>query len=515
MRKIVSVFLVILLLSVLTPFMQLKITANANSNVIYVPGDFLTIQMAINNASLGDTIVVNGTFHEDIVINKSISLFGVNDYSAVILGSQSQSVVSITANSVHVKNFTITKGITGPDDIGIRLASSNSTVENNKVTNINSGFLLSLSSNNRISKNFIFNKLNDDNGISLYRSSNNVFSDNIISNNTIGVSISQLSNNNVFSGNTVSNNTVGFSIQLSSNNVFSGNTLVNNSPEISLTDFSSSNIFYHNNFNGSVQVTSGLFNYWSVGGEGNYWSNYPDLDSNNDGVGDQPYVIDQNNQDSFPLMGRFSDHVAMLKGKAYAVTIVSNSTISDFSFDVGEETGNRIVSFVSNEEDAVGFCRIMILTELMSYPYVVLVSGEEVTPNLLSVSNETTAFLYFTYTGGNQTISVISSKTLHLYYELFDKYSALQASFSNLNVSYYQLLDNYSLLLYNYTQLQNQYSALNASYQEHLLDYSKNVENIQNLAYVFASTTAVFLMITIYLSKRATSKNRSRELAPE
>src|SRR4030043_2016975 len=512
MRKIVSVFLVILLLSVLTSFIQLKITANANS-VIYVPGDFPTIQMAINNASIGDTIIVNGTFHEDIVINKSISLFGVNDYSVVIQGYQSKSVVSITANNVHVKNFTITKGVTGPDDIGIRLASNtnNNTVENNKITNINSGLFLSLSSNNRISKNFIFNKLNDDNGISLYRSNNNVFSNNIISNNTICVSISQLSNNNVFSGNTVSNNTVGFSIQLSSNNIFSGNTLVNNSPEISLEDFSSSNIFYHNNFNGSVQVTSGLFNYWSVGGEGNYWSNYPDLDSNNDGIGDQPYVIDQINQDSFPLMGRFSDHVAMLKGKAYDVTIVSNSTISDFSFDIGKETGNRIVSFVSNEEDAVGFCRIMILTELMSYPYVVLVSGEEVTPNLLSVSNETTAFLYFTYTGGNQTISVISSKTLHLYYELFDKYSALQASFSNLDVSYYQLLDNYSLLLYNYTQLQNQYSALNASYQEHLLDYSKNVENIKNLAYVFASTTVAFLMITIYLSKRATSRNRSRE----
>src|SRR4030042_1252678 len=312
--------------------------------------------MAINNASIGDTIIVNGTFHEDIVINKSISLFGVNDYSAVIQGYQSQSVVSITANSVHVKNFTITKDITGPDDIGIRLASNNSTVENNKITNINSGFLLALSSNNRISKNFIFNKLNYDSGISLYRSNNNVFSDNIISNNTIGVSINQLSNNN---------------------------------------------------FNGSVQVTSGLFNYWSVGDEGNYWSNYLDLDSNNDGVGDQPYVIDQNNQDSFPLMGRFSAHVAMLKGKANDVTIVSNSTISDFSFDIGEETGNKIVSFVSNE-DTFGFCRIMIPTEMMSYPYVVLVSGEEVTPNLLRISNETTAFLYFIYTAGNQTISVIS-----------------------------------------------------------------------------------------------------------
>jgi hypothetical protein len=141
----------------------------------------------------------------------------------------------------------------------------------------------------------------------------------------------------------------------------------------------------------------------------------------------------------------------------------------------------------------------------------VLVSGEEIVPSLLSFSNETVAFLYFTYVDGNQTISVISSKTLYLYYDLLDKYVALQASFSDLNVSYYQLLNNYSLLLYNYTQLQNQYSVLNMSYQEHLLGYSRNVENMQNLVYVFASTTAIFLMTTVYLSKRSKPRNRSRD----
>ena len=511
MRKHVLIFLLILSANALISSMHLKIAASANPNVISVPADFPTIQMAINNASSGDTIIVNGTYREDIVINKSVSLFGVDSNLAVIQGYQSRSVVSITANNVHVKNFTITKTISGLDDIGMRMTSSNSTVENIKILNIISGFFVSFSNDNRILGNVISGGLGDDNGITIYRSSNNVFLNNVITNNTLGVSVSQLSNNNMFSENIVSKNTIGISLQLSDNNVFSGNTLMNNFLEVSL-DFSDNNVFYHNNLNGSVQVSSGLSNYWNASNEGNYWSNYTSLDSNNDGIGDQPYVIDQNNQDSFPLMGKFSAYTATLKGKAHDVTIVSNSTISDFRFDIGEETGNKIIMFnVSEEGDFAGFCRIMIPTDVMSYPYIVLVSGEEIVPSLLSFSNETVAFLYFTYVDGNQTISVISSKTLYLYYDLLDKYVALQTSFSDLNASYYQLLNNYSLLLYNYNQLQNQYSVLNMSYQEHLLDYSRNVENIQNLVYVFASTTAIFLMITVYLSKRTTPRNRSRD----
>jgi len=489
MRKTVSVLLVILLLSILSSSMQLKIVVSASSDVIYVPRDFPTIQKAIDNATLGGTIIVNGTYHEDIMINKSLSLFGVDSYSAEIQG-MSRYVVSIAADNVHIKNFTITKTTTDLDGIGIRIYSgNNNTIENNKITNINTGIFLSLSNNNTISRNFISNRLNVDNGISLYRSRNNFFSDNVILNNTIGVLVSTLSNDNVFSG----------------------NIFINNSPEVNL-DSSSNNVFYHNNFNGSVQMTNGFSNYWSASNEGNYWGSYIVSDSNNDGIGDQPYTIDQYNQDSFPLMGRFSGYTAILKGKNYGIAVISNSSIKDFSFDIGEETGNKIVTFnVSNEGDAIGFCRIMIPTELMSSPYVVLVSGEEIVPSLLSFSNETVAVLYFTYVDGNQTISVISSKTLYLYYDLLDKYVALQASFSDLNVSYCQLLNNYSLLLYSYTQLQNQYSVLNMSYQEHLLGYSRNVENMQNLVYVFASTTAIFLMTTVYLSKRTTPRNRSRD----
>ncbi|MEM0489519.1 MAG: NosD domain-containing protein [Candidatus Bathyarchaeia archaeon] len=41
---------------------------------------------------------------------------------------------------------------------------------------------------------------------------------------------------------------------------------------------------------------------WDNGKEGNYWDDYNGIDANGDGIGDVPYIIDQQNQDRFPLM---------------------------------------------------------------------------------------------------------------------------------------------------------------------------------------------------------------------
>jgi nitrous oxidase accessory protein NosD len=41
---------------------------------------------------------------------------------------------------------------------------------------------------------------------------------------------------------------------------------------------------------------------WDYGQVGNYWSDYTGTDSNGDGIGDTPYIIDEKNQDRYPLM---------------------------------------------------------------------------------------------------------------------------------------------------------------------------------------------------------------------
>jgi hypothetical protein len=43
-------------------------------------------------------------------------------------------------------------------------------------------------------------------------------------------------------------------------------------------------------------------NIWDNGTTGNYWSDYVGQDVNNDGIGDSPYIINENNQDNYPLM---------------------------------------------------------------------------------------------------------------------------------------------------------------------------------------------------------------------
>jgi parallel beta-helix repeat protein len=71
----------------------------------------------------------------------------------------------------------------------------------------------------------------------------------------------------------------------------------------------SSNIIYHNNFIdsawGHVNSQSGTVSIWNNSCEGNYWSEYNGTDSNGDGIGDTPYIIDSNNVDHYPLMNQY------------------------------------------------------------------------------------------------------------------------------------------------------------------------------------------------------------------
>jgi parallel beta-helix repeat protein len=509
--KGVSILLIGSFLLLMFSIVRCRVCVNASPKVIHVPSEFPTIQSAIDNASSGDTILVaSGTYREYLNINKSLSIVGENRTTTVIDGDGADYVVSINSDNVTIEGLTITKTISGLSGGGIHVSLSNRVVIYDvEITNTSTG-------------------------LNLYLSSNGVFSNNIIINNTNAVMINSGSNSNVFSGNIVSGNYYGvvFNGYLNSN-VFSGNTFSENlDVGVYLSSISNRNFFYHNNFLDTIPVQSGSTNVWSRNGEGNYWVNYNFTGRNaGDGIGDEPNYIDQNNQDDYPLMGPFSEYDITYKNEKSEITIISNSTISNFRFEIGTETGNKIVSFdASGEDGTFGFCRMTIPRSLMGYPLIVVDREGEVTTSLLSASNETITYLYFVYPNGDQNIAVISSETFQLESELLDDYAKLQADLNSLNGTYQALLTSYNtklqaeidsmnatyqtllnslgLLLQNLSQLQNNYVTLNSSLEKNLIDQSESVQNIHNLTYIFAAMTGVFLVTTAYLSTRVNGNRK-------
>ena len=87
-------------------------TTSFDGNILYVggsgPGNYTTIQGAIDDALDGDTVFVfNGTFIENIVVDKSIQLIGEDNTSTIITGVTNEHVIKITSPYVDLMNFYI------------------------------------------------------------------------------------------------------------------------------------------------------------------------------------------------------------------------------------------------------------------------------------------------------------------------------------------------------------------------------------------------------------------------
>ena len=527
-----------------------QLGVRANGKVIYVTRG-KTIQSVINNASTWDTIIIpEGIYFEHLVVNKSLSIIGENRDLTVIDGNGTGSVITVTASNVTIQCLTVNGSGREPYDGGIFLdySSYDDIMYDNLLSNAY-GLVFYVSSNNVVADNVM--SLNIDDGIFGYFSSYNVISSNLIYSNANGIDFDHSLNNNIFNNTLSLSSNIGLLLSSSHSNILSVNTISNNSIGIYLVFNSVNNTIYHNNFKSNFQHVyldpASYSNRWDNGLEGNYWDNYTGVDSNNDGIGSTPFRIRSNVTDNYPLVGFFSDFKIMLQEKEFDISIISNSTISNFGFEIGTQTGNRIIRFDVAGKDGIGFSRVEIPNELMEYPYIVVIGNEEITPTLLPFSNETDSFLYMKYPYENQTITIIYSDVMHLYgalltnfsslntsyYGLLDKYLALQTVLSNLNASYNDLIGNYTNLLYdygqlhidydvlsglnssyqsvlkdyalllgNYTQLQQNLTTISNSYQQHLATDSEQRQNVQSLVYILAATTAMFMIVTVYLSRR-------------
>jgi len=165
---------------------------NLNTSLSYP-----TIQEAINaNETLnGHTIFVEaGTYYENVIVNKTVSIIGESKATTLINGNKTAEAVIITANNTLLSGFTIQSG--APFIVAVRLENvSHTTITNNTITNSFSGLAVAFSDSNLIAGNNITKNTFRD---ALVNSSNNVLRDNTMEGLYISKSI-----NNTLVGNTI------------------------------------------------------------------------------------------------------------------------------------------------------------------------------------------------------------------------------------------------------------------------------------------------------------------------
>jgi parallel beta-helix repeat protein len=159
-------------------------------------------------------------------------------------------------NAIIGNNITDVGHETAANGIWLTFGASDTTISGNNITN-----------------NYV--------GIFVYMSGGTIISENCIAANGLGIWISGTSNHII--RNNITDNNVGVSVDFD-NNIIRHNNFVNNTVQAKVNE-------------GASPVNS-----WDDGAKGNHWSSYNGTDNDGDGIGDTPYIIDENNQDNYPLV---------------------------------------------------------------------------------------------------------------------------------------------------------------------------------------------------------------------
>jgi len=344
---------------------------NLNTSLTY-----LTIQSAINAPETlnGHTIFVrSGTYYEDIVVNKSLTIFGEIKDTTFVVGSPGSVVFLVESDNVHISGFTMQNGNTG-----VQPYAQNATINDNIISNSTSQGIQVGGADNTISRNLIVNC-----GVAiLIYGSNHTIEKNILLNNSYwAMQLSYFSNNNKVRLNEITNNHgSGIYVQSSHNNTISENAFINNEEGIRIA-YSTGNVIVHNHIiNNTRQVfidSGNVNNTWDDGypSGGNFWSDYNGTDlfsgpyqnePESDGIGDTPYVIDADNQDRYPLIHPWTPAPPEFTGTVYIRTDGSIdppdapiSTVDNVTYTL---TGN-----ITSDADGIVIERDNIVVEGIGY----------------------------------------------------------------------------------------------------------------------------------------------------
>jgi len=212
---------------------------------------FDKIQEAVNAVPENGVVnVYSGTYHETVVINKTINLVGEDKYTTIIDGGDSEIIVTIKSNSSSIRNFTIhhngsTQKIQNQTGICVPPNCWGNEISSNIImNNSNYGILIQDSCRTYIHNNII--QFNGE-GICIIKKTTGLFENYIVI----------TCQNIIYHNKIISNENYGIYLEATINNEILNNTFMNNGGSYKPLNFKNDAFF-----------KLSKYNTW----DGNYWS---------------------------------------------------------------------------------------------------------------------------------------------------------------------------------------------------------------------------------------------------
>jgi len=213
------------------------------------PGNYSKIQDAIDDAGDGDTVFVyNGTYYENVLVNKSINLIGEDRGYTCIDGRKRDNVVEIVTDNVNLSGFTVQNSKRDFYAAGIYIHSSYHNITGNYIVSNSNGIYIEDYGNHIISGNTVLDS--EEFGIYIGFCDNNTIQNNTISNNRIGI-WNEFCNRDTISENDITNNTEGIMIRVGKYNKINYNNVAHN--------LVNANFLY---FLFGINLNNWNYNYW-------------------------------------------------------------------------------------------------------------------------------------------------------------------------------------------------------------------------------------------------------------
>jgi len=393
--------LVVLLLTISSSVLTfIFVPEVVDGETIDVPGDYATIQSAVNFADSGDIISVDpGTYYEEVVVDKPLTIGSSSgDPADTIIEGSGGDVFNVKADDVEINGFTIKSGYHGIiqknangctyenniisyNIFGLNIEGdlqttlTGNTIQNNHIHHsYQDAFTMEYTSENIIRGNTV--ESNSQGGIAVYYSDENLMEDNSLSDQSFGFHL-RGSKNNVIDDNYIYDTNKGVYLEVGSNyNIIVNNTMIKSySSGIYLATWSNSNDIYKNIVMGSefkegitiyscelnrIYRNDFIDNYKDAFDDGdniwwknyptggNYWSNYTGVDEmsgifqdkpGNDGFIDEAYHIEGgDNIDQYPRVEPYNELENNRPEAYFSVDPQFGNTTTDFTFDASQSS---------------------------------------------------------------------------------------------------------------------------------------------------------------------------------